>query len=600
MSTETVRIPDLGDVDEVEVVEVLVSVGDEIEVEDPLITLESDKASMDVPSPKAGKVAEIAVSEGDKVGEGDAILTLEVEGAEGETDEGGAEGENGADSREPEGAEEDETDDEGDRASAGEAEQSEAAAETEGGEDEETAEPSTRRETVRVPDIGDMDEVDVVEVLVSVGDRVEVEDPLITLESDKASMDVPSPMAGEVVEVAVAVGDAVGEGDAILTLEVEEVREAGSAEEEGSEETEGEEGDEKQAREREAPEEDDGESEKPRGRRTTPPSPRAGKPTLPPIDEEAFERAYASPAVRKYARELGVDLGRVEGTGRKGRIVKEDVQAFVKRVLGGEVSTAAGPAAGSLPGIEIPEMPEIDFAKFGPVERQELSRIQKISGPRLHRSWLHVPHVTQHDEADITDMEAFRQESKAKAEEKGVKLTPLAFVMKAVVSALEEFPSVNASLDTEAGELVLKKYYHLGIAVDTPGGLVVPVIREVDCKGVMELAEELGEVSQAARDGKLKPDQLQGASFTITSLGGIGGTAFTPVVNAPEVAILGVSRAYKKPVWQEGEDGDGEFAPRLMLPLSLSYDHRAIDGATAVRFTTFLARELADIRKILL
>ncbi len=601
MPTETIRIPDLGDVDEVEVVEVLVSVGDRVEVEDPLITLESDKASMDVPSPKAGKVTEIAVSEGDEVSEGDAILTLEVGEAEGESPDD----EDDAAREDPAGDSGDEPDDEAeeevDRAAATEDEAEDdddrAPAEEESAE-EEAAEPSIRRETVRVPDIGDMDEVEVVEVLVAVGDRVEVEDPLIMLESDKASMDVPSPTAGEVVEVAVAVGDKVGEGDAIVTLEVEEVAEAESAAEVSGKEAEGEEPEGEEPEEKEAaPEEADGEPGEPRGRRTTPPSPRAGKPTLPPIDEEAFERAYASPAVRRYARELGVDLGRVEGTGRKGRIVKEDVQAFVKRVMEG---ATAGPAAGRLPGIEIPEMPQIDFSKFGPVERQELSRIQKISGPRLHRSGLHVPHVTQHDEADITDLEVFRQENKAAAEEKGFKLTPLAFVMKAVVSALEEFPSVNASLDTEAGELILKKYYHLGIAVDTPGGLVVPVVREVDCKGIMELAEELGEVSQAARDGKLKPDQLQGASFTITSLGGIGGTAFTPVVNAPEVAILGVSRAYRKPVWQEDEDGGGDFVPRLMLPLSLSYDHRAIDGATAVRFTTFLARELADIRKILL
>jgi pyruvate dehydrogenase E2 component (dihydrolipoamide acetyltransferase) len=259
----------------------------------------------------------------------------------------------------------------------------------------------------------------------------------------------------------------------------------------------------------------------------------------------------------------------------------------------------AGPSAGSVPGIEIPEMPQIDFARFGEIERQPLSRIQKISGPSLHRSWLHVPHVTQHDEADITDLEAFRQDNKAKAKEEGFSLTPLAFIMKATVAALEEYPAVNSSLDAESGELVLKKYYHLGVAVDTPGGLVVPVIRDVDCKGVMDLARELAEVSATAREGKLKLDQLQGASFTITSLGGIGGTAFTPIVNAPEVGILGVSRSYRKPVWQDDDNGGG-FAPRLMLPLSFSYDHRAVDGATAVRFTTFLTRELADIRRLVL
>ena len=452
-------------------------------------------------------------------------------------------------------------------------------------------------QTILIPDIGDMDEVDVVEVLVAVGDRVEVDDALITLESDKASMDVPSPYAGEVKEVSVSVGDKVAEDAPIAVVETEDdvVAELASARVEAAETG--------RAEASSAPT-----PEVATPRPITLPSPRAGKPTLPPIDEKSFARAHAGPAVRRLARELGVDLGRVEGSGRSGRIVMGDIQEFVKRLMAGAPvggapigghAVAAGPSAGSLPGIDIPKMPEIDFARFGEIERRPLTRIQKIAGPSLHRSWLHIPHVTQHDEADITELEEFRQENKAKAKAEGFSLTPLAFIMKGVVSALEEFPAVNSSLDVGSSELVLKKYYNIGVAVDTPEGLIVPVIKEVDCKGILDLARELAEVSAAAREGKLKLDQLQGSSFTITSLGGIGGTAFTPIINAPEVGILGVARSYLKPVWQQGEGG-GEFVPRLMLPLSFSYDHRAIDGATAVRFTTFLAQELADIRKLLL
>jgi pyruvate dehydrogenase E2 component (dihydrolipoamide acetyltransferase) len=452
-------------------------------------------------------------------------------------------------------------------------------------------------QTITVPDIGDMDDVDVVEVLVSVGDTVDVDDALITLESDKASMDVPTTVAGKVTEVLVEVGDKVAEGAAIAAVDVDEtVKEEKTSDSSQTSEEPATTGD---------------SVAKPRGpevraEKPLPPqvprSPRAGKPTLPPIDEEAFARAYAGPAARKFARGLGVDLGQVTGTGRSGRILKEDVQSYVKAVLAGVAAAAPVPGvgAGSLPGIDIPEMPTIDFSKYGEIERQPLTRIQKISGPNVHRSWLHVPHVTQHDEADITELEEFRQENKGKAKAEGFSLTPLAFIMKGVVSALEEFPTVNATLDTENADLILKKYYNIGIAVDTPDGLIVPVIRDVDCKGIFDLARELGEVSAAAREGKLKLDQLQGASFTVTSLGGIGGTAFTPIVNAPEVGILGVSRSYLKPAWQGDESGGGSFVPRLMLPLSFSYDHRAIDGATAVRFTTFLAQELADIRKLLL
>ncbi len=446
-------------------------------------------------------------------------------------------------------------------------------------------------EEIRVPDLGDVDEVDVVEVLVSAGDRVAKDDPLITLESDKATMDVPAPLAGTVRELKVKAGDKVGDGALILTLEVAAAEAEAGAEAAAAE-----------SKEPEATTPEEAATAPPEGEPAPPaaapePSPAAAAPAptpapepapVPaPTDEAGFAKAYASPAVRRYARELGVDLSRVRGSGRKNRILKEDVQAWVKKTLA--EPRAEGAAFG------LPPMPVIDFSKFGPTERQPLTRIQKIAGPHLHRSWVRVPHVTQHDEADVTDLEAFRQAHSAEAKAEGFSLTPLVFVMKAAVAALAEFPGVNSSLDAEGEHLVLKRYYHLGIAVDTPGGLVVPVVRDVDKKGLFELARELAETSARAREGKLKPDDLRGASFTISSLGGIGGTAFTPIVNAPEVAILGVSRSQMRPVWN-----GSEFEPRLMLPLSLSYDHRVIDGAQAVRFTTYLAKVLADIRRLLL
>ena len=433
-------------------------------------------------------------------------------------------------------------------------------------------------EAVKVPDLGDVDKVDVVEVLVAHGDSVAVDSPLITLESDKASMDVPSPLAGQVAEVQVKAGDQVGEGDLILTLEVSQ--ETAPAAEPPAEE--------------EAPA---AEPEPSKAPAEPEPAPAPEAPAPAPAEagaetgaktgtETAGVKAYASPAVRRFARELGVDLSLVRGSGRKGRIVKADVQAWVKQTLSEPAARGGG---------VLPEMPVIDFSRFGEIERVPLTRVQKISGPNLQRSWLHVPHVTQHDEADITELEAFRQEHKAQAKAEGFNLTPLAFVLKAVVAALREFPKVNSSLDPDGEQLVLKRYYHLGVAVDTEEGLMVPVVRDVDQKSIFELARELAEVSQQTRDRKLTPDRLRGASFTVSSLGGIGGTAFTPVVNAPEAAILGVSRSSMRPVWR-----DGEFVPRLILPLSLSYDHRIIDGALAVRFTTYLCQVLADIRRLLL
>lgn len=418
-----------------------------------------------------------------------------------------------------------------------------------------------RIERVLVPDLGDFEAVDVVEVLVAAGQDVGLEESLITLESDKATMDVPAPVAGRVRELAVRAGDKVGKDDLILTLEV-----AGDAEPKGETPVV-------------APP-----AAEPR-RMEPPPTPTASPARVPPADDHrAFTQAYASPAVRRYARELGVDLARVRGTGRKGRVLEGDVQAFVKTAL-------AVPAVGSW----IPsELPVIDFSKFGEIERQPLTRIQRIAGPHLHRSWLRVPHVTQHDEADVTDLEAFRKAEAAVAEQQGVKLTFLPFLMRAAVAALRQFPLVNASLDPDGEQVVLKRYYHLGIAVDTVQGLVVPVIRDVERKGLFDLARELVEVSVATREGKLAPERLRGASFTISSLGGIGGSHFTPIVNAPEVAILGVGRARLRPVW----DGS-TFVPRLILPLSLSYDHRVIDGALAARFTTLLGELLGDLRRLL-
>ncbi len=431
---------------------------------------------------------------------------------------------------------------------------------------------------VRVPDIGDFDQVDVVELLVQAGDEVAVDQSLITLESDKASMEVPSPAAGRVVDLAVEIGGQVGEGDLILTIEVSamaEVEVEAGATEEGP------------PRREDAPEDPSPAPASPS------PEPMAAAarsaPQLPPAATAPAPSTgappYASPAVRRFARVLGVDLRRVSGSGKRGRILREDVEGFVKQAMAG-----GGPAPA---GLSLPPVPEIDFSKFGPVEEKALGRVRRLSARNLHRSWLNVPHVTQHDEADITDLEAFRRAHLEEARERGVRLTLLAFLMKAVSASLAEFPEMNSSLAPGGESLILKRYVHLGVAVDTPEGLVVPVVRDVDKKGVRDLASELMELSRRARERKLRPADIQGATFTISSLGGIGGTAFTPIVNAPEVGILGVSRSVRRPVYV----GAG-LAPRLMLPLSLSYDHRVIDGAYAVRFTSHLCALLSDIRRI--
>ncbi len=428
-----------------------------------------------------------------------------------------------------------------------------------------------------VPDIGDFADVEIIEVLVSAGDKVQAEDSLITLESDKASMEIPSSDSGTVKELKVNVGDRVTQGSPILVLEVEQtVAESATAEAEPA-----------SAAER-TPEPASAAEQPPLVKEA--PAAKAPPPGLRPsptahMDEARFAKAHASPAVRRFARELGVDLSRVEGSGRKGRIVKEDVQAYVKRAL----------SQGGGAGLGVAPMPEIDFSQFGDIEVKPLTKINKLTGQNLHRNWVTVPHVTQFDEADITDLEDFRKSMVAEYKDKGIKITLLAFLMKAVVSALREYPRFNSSLDATGENLIVKHYFHIGIAVDTPDGLVVPVIRDVDRKSLVDLAIELGEVSQKARDKKLKPSDMQGGSLTISSLGGIGGTKFTPIVNAPEVAILGVSRAKMQPVWN-----GSEFEPRLILPLSLSYDHRVIDGADGARFTTFLSRSLSDTRRLLL
>jgi pyruvate dehydrogenase E2 component (dihydrolipoamide acetyltransferase) len=433
---------------------------------------------------------------------------------------------------------------------------------------------------VRLPDIGGTQGVAVVEILVEPGQVVEVDDSLLTLESDKASMEVPSPYAGKVVEIRVRVGDGVEENGVLATIEVDTVsppldppKGTAAAREEP---------------EAAAPAEKPASAAAPSPPAPAPPPPAGVEALDEKIDEASFKTAHAGPAVRRYARELGVDLQRVKGSGRKGRILEDDVRAYVKAALRRRAPT---PAAG---GLALPAMPEIDFSKFGPVEEVDLHRIRVRAAENLHRSWLHVPHVTQHEEADVTEMEEFRKASSEEAKRRGFKLTPVAFLLKAAAATLKEFPDVNSSLHPDGEKLIHKRYYHLGVAVDTQSGLVVPVIRDVDQKGLFELAEELGTTSREARDGKLPPQSYQGATFTITSLGGIGGTAFTPIVNAPEVAILGVSRTQTRAVLR-----DGAFVPRLMLPLSLSYDHRVVDGAMACRFTVHLAGLLSDIRRLL-
>lgn len=545
-----VKAPDVGG--EVEVIEILVSPGDEVAVEQSLLTVESDKATMDIPAPIAGVVAELKVTVGDKIKEGDLLALFNAAAA--------------APAAAPEPAEEPATEPAvaAEPAPAPAAESAPAAA----------AETVSETIDVTVPDIGTDGEVDVIDVLVSVGDEIEAEAGLITLETDKATMDVPSPAAGVVESVAVKVGDKVGQGSLVITLTTKTAAPAAAA-----------------ATDAVATE------------TVNKPVP-VDEPRKPPVPDHPLDKkqkadglAYASPAVRRLANEFGVDLLQVKGTGRKQRILKEDVQEYVKYELSRPKATAASGVAQGAGGLQVIAQPKVDFSKFGEIEEVALTRIQKISGPNLHRNWVTIPHVTQFDEADITELEAFRkQENELQAKKKdGVKITPLVFIMKAVAKALREFPVFNSSLSEDGEHLIMKKYVHIGIAVDTPNGLVVPVIRDVDTKGIYQLSEELVEISAKAREGKLKATDMQGGCFSISSLGGIGGTAFTPIVNAPEVAILGVSKSELKPKWN-----GREFEPRLMLPLSLSYDHRVIDGAVAARFSVYLSAVLSDIRKLVL
>ncbi|NWO55908.1 pyruvate dehydrogenase complex dihydrolipoyllysine-residue acetyltransferase [Chromohalobacter israelensis] len=570
--TVEVKVPDIGGSEGVEIIEVPVSEGDEIEAEDTLITLESDKASMDVPSPYSGKLVSLAVKEGDSVSEGDVIGSMEIagEGEDDETDAAPAE----------------------DDASSAQAED-----EADGDDSEEDAgEGESGRKELRVPDIGGSEGVEIIEVAIGEGDEIGEEDTLITLESDKASMDVPSPYKGKVVEVSVKEGDSVSEGDLIGYIEVAGTPVAGAkkpakksdgGKKSGAEKADA--GQQKATDSRPAPAKSDAK--------------RAAQPAGEPSPEArhkhgdkktAGAHVHAGPAVRMLARELGVDLAQVTPTGPKSRVLKEDVQGYVKNALQQRAS-GTGSTAAPTDGAGIPAVPDIDFSQFGEVEEKPMGRLMKAGAANLHRSWLNVPHVTQFDEADITELEAFRKSMKDEAAKQDAKLTPLPFLIKACAYALQKFPQFNVSLKSDGETLVQKHYVHIGIAVDTPDGLMVPVIRNADQKSLIELAKESVELAGKAQSKKLKREEMTGGCFTISSLGSIGGTAFTPIVNAPEVAILGVSKAQMKPVW----DG-AEFAPRLMMPLSLSYDHRAVNGADAARFTAFLAQALSDIRRLLM
>ena len=523
-----VVVPDLGEFSDVEVIEVLVKAGDTVDVEAPLITLETDKATMDVPSTAAGRVAEVAVKKGDRVSKGSPVAVVE--------------GSQAASAPKPASA----------PVSAPAAKSASAS------KPAPAAAPAAIE--VRVPDLGEFKDVEVIEVLVKEGDTVAVESPLVTLETDKATMDVPSSAAGTVTKLHVARGGRVNAGDVVATVKGEAAAAPAGKPAEPAPALPA-------SAEVQAPDS---------APRTTAPAPAPAGAALPDI-----RSAHASPAVRRFARELGVDLSRVTGSGLKGRISEDDVKAFVKKAL-------TGPARADSAGAALPRVPDVDFAAFGPVEVKPLGRIQKISGTRLQAAWINIPHVTQHDEADITELEKLRASLKDRAASRGIKLTPLAFIARACARVIAQFPNFNASLDAGGQNLVFKKYLHLGFAADTPNGLVVPVIRDAGRKDVYELARDLAELAGKARAGKLAAAEMQGGCFTISSLGGIGGTAFTPIINAPEVAILGVSRSQQRPVWK-----DGKFEPRLMLPLSLSYDHRVIDGAEAVRFVVALAEALA-------
>lgn len=554
MALVNIQVPDIGDFDEVGVIELLVKVGDTVKAEQSLITVESDKASMEIPSSHAGVVKELKIALGDKVKQGSVIAVVESADAGAAAAPAAAPAPVAAPAPAPVVA----------------AAPAPAAAPVASGPVE-----------VRVPDIGDFKDVAVIEMLVKVGDTIKVEQSLFTVESDKASMEIPSPAAGVLKELKVKIGDTVNIGDLIAVLE-------GSA------------------------------AAAPVAAAAPAPAPVAA--AAPAVSAAAAAPAaavasvpvpahqpgtptaglpHASPSVRKFARELGVPIDEVKGTGPKGRITQDDVAAFTKQVMAGSVQTKAQAAkalaggGGSGVGLDLLPWPKVDFTKFGPVERKDLSRIKKISGANLHRNWVVIPHVTNHDDADITDLEAFRVQFNKENEKSGVKVTMLAFMIKAAVTALKKFPEFNSSLDGD--QLVMKNYFHIGFAADTPNGLVVPVIRDADQKGIVQISQEMGDLAKKARDGKLGPADMTGGCFSISSLGGIGGRYFTPIINAPEVAIMGVCKSSIEPKW----DGK-QFAPRLVLPLSLSWDHRVIDGAAAARFNVYFASLLADFRRIVM
>jgi len=537
MSTEIpVIVPDIGDFEVVDVIEILVAVGDTVSEEDPLVTLESDKAAMDIPAPSAGQIVQINVVVGDKVSEGSIVVTIAA---------GSVATSDPEPTRPP------------------------AVTEPAVEPPATSVVPATLQRgtptTVTVPDIGDFEEVDVIEILVAVGDAVASDDPLVTLESDKAAMDIPAPVSGLIESISVAIGDKVSEGHIIATITPSAVAKPPSP--------------------------------NPVATQPEPHTTPVAQAPAPPVDPATpaiasaarSSKAYASPSIRKFARELGVDIGLVSGTGRKGRIVKSDIQGFIKSIMSNPRS------ASSSGGFTFPELPVIDFGKFGPIESQPLSKIKRLTGQNLQRSWVTAPHVTQFDEADITELEEFRQSKLADAKQQEVKLTLLAFLIKAVVVVLHKYPDFNASLSPDGESIIHKHYFHIGIAVNTDRGLVVPVIKDADQKGLYELAGEISDLSTKARTRKLAPADMQGGCFTISNLGGVGGTTFTPIINLPEVAILGVSPSARKPVYL-----GNEFVPRLLLPYALSFDHRVIDGVAGAQFTRHLGVVLSDIRHILL
>ena len=564
MALVEIQVPDIGDFDEVGVIELLVKPGDTVKAEQSLITVESDKASMEIPSSHAGVVKDLRVQVGDKVKQGSVVLTLEVVGAVSESN-----------------------------STPAQSQQAQAAIEKIAKTPTPSAAPVAAPAPdaaapvgpieVRVPDIGDFKDVAVIELLVKPGDTVKLEQSLFTVESDKASMEIPSPAAGVIKELKVKIGDTVNIGDLVAVLE-------GSA------------GNAPAAVAPAAPAASAAPVPAAAVAAAAPPATAIASASVPAHQPgtPAAGLPHASPSVRKFARELGVPLDEVRGTGPKGRITQDDVQGFTKAVMGGATQTKAqaakAPAAssgGSGEGLNLLPWPKVDFAKFGPVERKDLSRIKKISGANLHRNWVVIPHVTNHDDADITDLEAFRVQFNQENEKSGVKVTMLAFMIKAAVAALKKFPEFNSSLDGD--QLVMKNYFHIGFAADTPNGLVVPVIKDADQKGIVQISQEMGDLAKKARDGKLGPADMTGGCFSISSLGGIGGRYFTPIINAPEVAIMGVCKSSLEPKW----DGQ-QFAPRLMLPLSLSWDHRVIDGASAARFNVYFASLLADFRRIVM